>query len=95
MTLRFPAAFAAATLLACSASHGQTTAAPDASGPQTATPAPRTDGRADVPGGSARDGVVAPPSTGGIMPVIPPPAASTMPVIPPGGGTPAAPVQPK
>ncbi len=60
--------------------------APDASGAQAARPAPRQNpATADVPGGSARDGVILPPPVGGPAEVIAPPAQGTMPVIPPPG----------
>ncbi len=69
---------------------------PDSSGPQTAVPAPAP-GRADVPGGSARNGVIKPPAgTRSTMPVIRPPAAGATPVLrPPGSAGNPAPVQPK
>ena len=60
-------------------------AIPDGSGPQTAVPAPRLGGRADTPGGSARNGVIRPPPTGGSTPVIRPRTNGAMPVIPPPG----------
>ncbi len=68
---------------------------PDSSGPQTAVPAPAPAGRADIPGGSASNGVIKPPA-GGTMPVIPPPAAGTTPVLrPPGAAGNRTPVQPR
>ena len=99
-----PVRCAAVALALClgggAAARAQSVAAPpDSSGPQTAVPAPRPlDTPADVPGGSARNGVVRPPAIGGStpiivppmqgnMPVIAPPAASNTPVIvPPGAG---------
>lgn len=71
-------------------------APPDSSGPQTSVPAPLPSGQADVPGGSARNGVIKPPPTGGTMPVVQPPTQGRTPVIKPPGNTQAAPpVQPK
>lgn len=79
--------FAAAILLpgAAAWSQSSTKPAPDSSSPQMAVPAPHTGSQADTPGGSAKDGVIRPPSTGGVTPVIRPPANGTMPVIPPAG----------
>ncbi len=69
---------------------------PDSSGPQTAVPAPLPAGTADVPGGSARNGVIKPPAVSGAMPIVQPPVRGTMPVIPPPGSAGNAPqVQPK
>ena len=70
---------------------------PDSSGPQTAVPTPAPQGRADVPGGSAQNGVIKPPvGTTSAMPVIRPPATGTTPVLrPPGSTGSQAPVQPK
>lgn len=60
-----------------------------ASGPQSATPAPLPPGtRADTPGGSARDGVIAPPAVAGDSDIIkgaPGARALGTPVIPPPG----------
>ena len=78
------------------AGAAQAQSVPDSSGPQTAVPAPVPRGQADVPGGSSRNGVITPPTTGATMPVVRPPTPGRTPVIrPPGttGGTP--PVQPK
>ncbi len=58
---------------------------PDASGAQTAVPAPRANGNADTPGGSARNGIIQPPSMTGSTPVITPRTQGAMPVIPPTG----------
>lgn len=59
---------------------------PDASGPQTVTPAPLPRGQADVPGGTSHDGVVEPPATtSGATPAIQPRQQGAMPVIPPPG----------
>ncbi|WP_158742023.1 hypothetical protein [Acidisphaera sp. L21] len=70
--------------------------APDSSGPQTIVPAPRPNGQADTPGGSARNGIIQPPPTTGSMPVVQPPAHGAMPVIhPPGASGNAANVQAK
>lgn len=70
--------------------------APDSSGPQTAVPAPLPTGTADVPGGSARNGVIKPPDSAGTMPIVAPPVRGSMPVIPPPGTPDNAPhVQPK
>ncbi len=81
-------------LLAGGAAQAQST--PDSSGPQTAVPAPAPGGTADVPGGSARNGVITPPPTGGTMPVVPPPVPGRTPVIrPPDTTTGPQPVQPK
>jgi hypothetical protein len=70
--------------------------APDSSGPQTGVPAPLPAGTADVPGGSARNGVIKPPDSVPTMPIVQPPAHGTMPIIPPPGTPDNAPhVQPK
>jgi hypothetical protein len=69
----------------------------DASGPQTAMPAPVSKGQADVPGGSSRNGVITPPpTTSAGMPTIKPRTPGRMPVItPPGTGNNQSSVQPK
>ncbi len=87
----------AVTLLIAMPAMAQTTrsAPPDASGPQTVVPPPAP-GNADVPGGSASNGVIKPPTTQGGMPVITPPATSNTPVLrPPGSDGNLAPGQPK
>ncbi len=67
----------------------------DSSGPQSAVPPPALQGRPDVPGGSAFNGVIAPPSAAP-MRTIKPGAAGRMPVIkPPGTGGDGSSVQPK
>ena len=84
-------------MLLATAATAQTTRTvpPDASGPQTAVPPPAT-ANADVPGGSASNGVIKPPATQGSMPVITPPATSNTPVLrPPGSSGNTAPGQPK
>ena len=93
---------ASALLVLCAAgpaaAQGNTQAprtTPDSSGPQTAVPTPAPAGGADVPGGSASNGVIRPPA-GGTMPVIPPPATGTTPVLrPPGATGNRTPVQPR
>ena len=76
------------------AAHGQAAAtppapSPDASGPQTAVPAPLPPGSgADTPGGSARKGVIVPPPVShdpGINRGTPPTGTFPMPVIRPPG----------
>ena len=103
------AAFGAVLALPVCAQTMAAPKAPDATGPQTAVPAPLGNGRADTPGGSARNGVIAPPPTTGTpvirpstnsrMPVVRPPAHGTttsrMPVITPPGSTGNSPVVPK
>jgi hypothetical protein len=99
-------AFAAGLVLAASTlalpARSQTTApvqhklAPDATGPQTAIPAPRPGGDADVPGGSAKNGVIQPPATGpGRSVMTPREDGSTMPVIRPPGTSSQPGVEPK
>ena len=92
----------AACALAIPPAHSQVTApgphklAPDATGPQTTIPAPRPGGDADVPGGSAKNGVIQPPSTGPGRSVMTPGAgSSTMPVIRPPGMSSQPGVEPK
>jgi len=72
--------------LLASPASAQTTALPDSSGPQSAVPtSPPGGGTADVPGGSARNGVVRPRSGDGATPVITPPIHSNMPILTPPG----------
>ena len=85
-------ALAALTLaVSITAAHGQAVVAPGkgSSGPQTAVPAPLPPGsRADTPGGSARNGVIAPPPTSsdtGINKGALPRGTEPMPVIRPPG----------
>ena len=85
----------AALTLAASigAAHGQTTTMPNRNetGPQTAVPAPLPPGSgADTPGGSARNGIIQPPSTSadpGINRGAPTSGTGAMPVIRPPGAT--------
>lgn len=69
------------------AGTAQAQPASGSSGPQTAVPGPAPSGQADVPGGSSRNGVITPPSTGGTMPVVHPPTATRMPILKPPGTT--------
>ena len=59
--------------------------APGSSKQQTLVPAPRPNGQADTPNGSAKNGIIRPPPIGGATSVIPPPSRGAMPVIPPPG----------
>lgn len=80
-----------ALALSVAAARGQAVKAPSKgdSGPQTAVPAPLPPGTgADTPGGSARNGVIAPPPTStdpGINRGAPPRGTEPMPVIRPPG----------